>query len=199
MNMRIIAQLLCNFMLKWIHIHQLTLCWNAREDGERRTCDVGRHRTGNIMISVFSCCAAGDWFLVSCHPQDLMNDNDDDGSDRNLIVPTKSAGNVTPLQQLESVVFAEIDRLSFTKRDFWVVVCVCFLFWGLVCFDMVSDLYGAQGGLMAFYMIVFLCPVAVLVILYVCQLVNECVLERGGSRRLNERMITVATDEQDVS
>jgi Leucine-rich repeat (LRR) protein len=78
------------------------------------------------------------------------------------------------------------DSINGSLRSFKVstgnvvaVISVCFLYWGLFCFDMIADVHGIWNGITAMALITTVCPLAVVAVLFV-------VLKQNRSETVSE-------------
>jgi Leucine-rich repeat (LRR) protein len=62
------------------------------------------------------------------------------------------------MNTFDSAIISSLAKFQFATQDFVVISLVCFLFWGVVCFDMIADVYGVRHGMSAALSIATVCP-----------------------------------------
>jgi Leucine-rich repeat (LRR) protein len=68
---------------------------------------------------------------------------------------------------IDQEISSSLSRIHITTGDFVVVVVACFLYWAVVCFEMVADTHGVWNGLYAAITIAVGCPAFVVSCLFI--------------------------------
>jgi hypothetical protein len=65
------------------------------------------------------------------------------------------------LDVIDDALAYSLSKIRLAAGDLLVLLMISFLYWGLFCFDLVADVYGASRGVAAVITIPLVCPVAV--------------------------------------
>jgi hypothetical protein len=104
-----------------------------------------------------------------------------DNSPSTAIAPTLVTGNWQSMRALQSLERAADGVLDGFTGGLWIILCTICLFWSIIVFDMVADVYGKGNGFIVVAVTIFVFPISLYII-------SKIVLRFGhGSNSTNNK------------